>query len=178
MPAIRRRRTRRSLRANERLRTVSISNCRPGRVRAEFVPAARAANQIATIIIAFYLAQLCIMRNQMVTQEERPDVYRALADSTRRTILADLISGELSVNAIAVRFPVSRPAISKHLRLLREADLVSEHRRGKNRFYRLNPEPLREIDDYLEAYRKMWDSKLRSLKRHLESADRAERGGS
>jgi DNA-binding transcriptional ArsR family regulator len=106
----------------------------------------------------------------MVTQIERPDVYRALADSTRRTILSSLISGELSVNAIAGRFEVSRPAISKHLRLLREADLVSETRRGKNRFYRLNAEPLREVDDYLDAYRTMWDAKLQNLKRHLESA--------
>jgi DNA-binding transcriptional ArsR family regulator len=105
----------------------------------------------------------------MVTQLERPDVYRALADSTRRRILAQLVPGEMSVNVIAREFDVSRPAISKHLRLLREADLVYETRRGKNRFYRLNAEPLREVDEYLEAYRSMWRSKLQSLKRHIES---------
>jgi len=109
------------------------------------------------------------MCNTMVTQLERPDVYKALADSTRRTILADLVPGELSVNVIAGRFAVSRPAISKHLRTLREADLVRETRRGKNRYYRLNAEPLREVDDYLETYRSMWQSKLQSLKRHLEN---------
>lgn len=109
------------------------------------------------------------MRNEMVTQLERPDVYKALADGTRRTILAQLAPGELSVNAIAGRFDVSRPAISKHLRTLREADLVRETRRGKNRYYRLNAEPLREVDEYLELYRSMWLSKLQSLKRRLES---------
>ena len=67
------------------------------------------------------------------------------------------------------RFDVSRPAISKHLRTLREADLVRETRRGKNRYYRLNVEPLREVDEYLETYRSMWQSKLQILKRHLES---------
>jgi len=109
------------------------------------------------------------MRNMMVTQLERPDVYKALADSTRRTILTELVPGELSVNVIAGRFAVSRPAISKHLRTLREADLVRETRRGKNRYYRLNAEPLREVDEYLETYRSMWQSKLQSLKRRLEN---------
>lgn len=109
------------------------------------------------------------MRNKMVTQLDRPDVYKALADATRRTILVELAPGELSVNAIVGRFEVSRPAISKHLRTLREADLVRETRRGKNRYYRLNVEPLREVDDYLETYRAMWQSKLHNLKRHLES---------
>jgi DNA-binding transcriptional ArsR family regulator len=113
----------------------------------------------------------------MVTQLERPDVYKALADPTRRTILSNLIRGELSVNAIARGFDVSRPAISKHLRLLREADLVMETRRGKNRIYRLNAAPLREVDDYLASYRSMWDTKLQSLKKHLESRLGTAEGG-
>lgn len=110
------------------------------------------------------------MRNQMVTQlPERTDVFRALADPTRRAILASLKSGEQPVNAIAKRFDVSRPAISKHLRVLKEAELVRETRQSKNRLYRLNTEPLREVDAWLEEYRSMWTQKLGNLKRHLES---------
>lgn len=110
------------------------------------------------------------MRNQMVTHhQERADVYRALADSTRRTILTTLVPGEMTVNAIAERFDMSRPAVSKHLRVLREADLVHETKRGKNRLYRLNAEPLKEVDEWLERYRTMWDKKLRNLKKYLEN---------
>lgn len=109
------------------------------------------------------------MRNQMVTRSaEQGDVYRALADPTRRAILSGLLKGEQSVNRIAGQFAVSRPAVSKHLRLLKDADLVSEVKRGKEHFYALNPEPLREVDRWLEEYRSMWDRKLLNLKRHLE----------
>jgi DNA-binding transcriptional ArsR family regulator len=105
----------------------------------------------------------------MVTHPaEQADVYRALADPTRRAILSGLLQGERSVNRIASQFVVSRPAVSKHLRLLKEANLVSEARRGKERVYRLNAEPLREVDEWLESYRSMWNVKLRNLKRHLE----------
>ena len=105
----------------------------------------------------------------MVTRSsDGTDVYRALADPTRRAILSGLLQGEQSVNRIASHFVVSRPAVSKHLRLLREANLVSEVKRGKERMYALNPEPLREVDQWLEAYRSMWNRKLLNLKRHLE----------
>lgn len=114
------------------------------------------------------------MRNRMVTDSlERTDVYRALADPTRRAILRSLIAGEQNVNRIATGFDVSRPAISKHLRLLREADLVRETKRGKSRYYRLNAEPLREVDDWLEEYRSMWSTQLRNLKRYLENENRS-----
>jgi DNA-binding transcriptional ArsR family regulator len=110
------------------------------------------------------------MRNHMVTHpSERGDIFRALADPTRRAILATLKTGELPVTRIADRFDVSRPAISKHLRILREAELVSETRQSKNRLYRLNTEPLREVDAWLEEYRSMWAGKLANLKKHLES---------
>jgi len=110
------------------------------------------------------------MRNQMVTHsQERSDVYKALADSTRRTILSTLVPGEMTVNAIARRFEMSRPAVSKHLRVLREAELVHETKRGKNRLYRLNVEPLREVDAWLETYRSMWDRALLNLKNYLEN---------
>jgi DNA-binding transcriptional ArsR family regulator len=103
----------------------------------------------------------------MVTQES--NVYQAIADPTRRAILDRLRDGGLAVNEIASRFDVSRPAISKHLRVLHQAHLVQEAREGRNRVYRLNPEPLRELDRWLEQYRRFWTFNLMSLKKHVES---------
>jgi len=106
----------------------------------------------------------------MVTQEKA--VYHAVADPIRRAILDRLRDGGQAVNEIAGRFDVSRPAISKHLRVLHEARLVTEVREGRNRIYRLNPEPLREMDRWLEHYRKFWSLNLINLKKHVESKQR------
>jgi DNA-binding transcriptional ArsR family regulator len=103
----------------------------------------------------------------MVTQES--SVFQAIADPTRRAILDRLREGELAVNEIASRFEVSRPAISKHLRVLHQAHLVQEAREGRNRVYRLNPEPLRELDRWLDRYRRFWILNLLNLKKHVES---------
>lgn len=107
----------------------------------------------------------------MVTQlaERQDTVFRALADPTRRNILSLLRTGEQPVNTIAQGFPVSRPAISKHLRLLLDAELVYERRDGRNRLYQLNAKPLKGVDDWLEEYRSLWQGKLKNLKRYLES---------
>ncbi len=75
------------------------------------------------------------------------------------------------MGSIAREFPVSRPAISKHLRLLREADLVVETRQGRSRLYELNAGPLKAVDDWLGFYRHMWQHKLRNLKRHVEAQE-------
>lgn len=96
-------------------------------------------------------------------------VFKALADPTRRAILSLLREGSQPVGSIAREFPVSRPAISKHLRLLREAELVVETRDGRNRLYELNAGPLKEVDDWLGYYRHMWQHKLRNLKRYVEA---------
>src|SRR5690242_16737919 len=107
----------------------------------------------------------------MVTQEST--VYQAVADPTRRAILDRLRDADgLAVNEIASRFDVSRPAISKHLRVLHQANLVREARDGRNRVYRLNPQPLRELDRWLEHYRRFWTLNLLSLKKHVESKGR------
>jgi DNA-binding transcriptional ArsR family regulator len=103
----------------------------------------------------------------MVTQET--SVFHAVADPTRRAILDRLRNGALAVNEIASRFEVSRPAISKHLRVLHQAHLVMEAREGRNRVYRLNPGPLREMDRWLDQYRRFWTLNLLSLKKHVES---------
>jgi DNA-binding transcriptional ArsR family regulator len=105
----------------------------------------------------------------MVAQyAEVTDIFKALADPTRRGILSTLRHGGRSVGDIAKRFPVSRPAVSQHLRLLRQANLVVEITQGRNRIYQLNPEPLIEIDEWLSDYRQMWKTKLRNLKRYIE----------
>ena len=96
------------------------------------------------------------------------DVFRAIADPTRRAILDRLRAGPVPVNDIAIDFEQSRPAISKHLRILREASLVAEEKRGRERFYRLRPEPLSNVADWADGYRRFWRSNLESLKRHLE----------
>jgi DNA-binding transcriptional ArsR family regulator len=109
------------------------------------------------------------MRNQPLTENpDERDVFQALADPTRRAILTLLRQGSQPVNGIASDFPISRPAISRHLRILREADLVTEIRVGRNRLYELNAGPLREVDDWLAHYRHMWQHQLRNLKRYVE----------
>ena len=96
------------------------------------------------------------------------DVYRAIADPTRRAILDRLRAGAAPVNALAADFSQSRPAISKHLRVLREARLVREHRVGRERLYLLEPVPLQQIAGWLEGYRAFWQKNLDNLKRHVE----------
>src|SRR5262250_2983186 len=89
---------------------------------------------------------------------------QALADPTRRAVLDLLRQGSQPAGRIASAFPVSRPAISKHLRLLRQARLVKERREGRNWFYELNPKPLKAVDSWLEQYRVFWQANLASLK--------------
>jgi DNA-binding transcriptional ArsR family regulator len=109
------------------------------------------------------------MRNQPVSEKpDERDVFQALADPTRRAILTLLSHGSQPVGGIARDFPISRPAISRHLRILREADLVTEIKVGRNRLYELNAGPLKDVDDWLAHYRHMWQHRLRNLKRFVE----------
>ena len=98
----------------------------------------------------------------------RPDVFRAIADPTRRAILDRLRAGPTPVNALAADFHQTRPAISKHLRVLRQARLVSEARVGRQRLYQLQPRPLQQVAGWVEGYRAFWLSSLNTLKRYLE----------
>jgi DNA-binding transcriptional ArsR family regulator len=98
-------------------------------------------------------------------------VFRAIADPTRREILDMLLDGERTVGEIAERFAVSRPAVSKHLRVLRGARLVRARQEGRQRLCAVDPEPLRAIDAWLDGYRREWQSRLARLKRYTESAN-------
>ena len=111
------------------------------------------------------------MRDHPVTYMARnPEAtFQALADPTRRAVLDLLRRGSQPAGQIASAFPVSRPAISKHLRLLRRAHLVREHREGRHRVYDLNPEPLRAVDSWIEQYRVFWAQNLNNLKVFVEA---------
>ena len=108
------------------------------------------------------------MRNRSVTYSAEA-TFSALADPTRRAVLDLLRRGRQPAGQIALAFPVSRPAISKHLRLLRRAHLVNEQREGRHRFYHLNPEPLKAVDSWLDQYRSFWNTSLANLKAFVEA---------
>jgi DNA-binding transcriptional ArsR family regulator len=110
------------------------------------------------------------MRNRSVTCTHSAEAtFSALADPTRRAVLDLLRKGIQPAGRIAEAFPVSRPAISKHLRLLRRAHLVEERREGRHRLYQLNPQPLRAVDSWLEQYRAFWQTNLANLKTFVEA---------
>ena len=96
------------------------------------------------------------------------DVFRAVADPTRRAILDRLRGGGTQVHALAAEFSQSRPAISKHLRVLRDAKLVYERKVGRERIYELDPRPLQKVAGWIEGYRGFWVVSLDNLKRRLE----------
>jgi DNA-binding transcriptional ArsR family regulator len=108
------------------------------------------------------------MRNRSITYSTET-TFQVLADPTRRAVLDLLRKGIQPAGEIARVFPVSRPAISKHLRLLRRAHLVQERREGRHRLYQLNPEPLKAVDAWLEQYRVFWQTSLVNLKTFVEA---------
>ncbi|MGE5675575.1 MAG: ArsR/SmtB family transcription factor [Mycobacterium leprae] len=103
-----------------------------------------------------------------MTEEALHDVYSAIADPMRRQVLGILAGGEYSVTALTSHFTVSRPAVSKHLAILREAGLVTERKIGRERRYRLRAEPLREVRDWTDHFAQFWMAKLTALEKHLE----------
>jgi DNA-binding transcriptional ArsR family regulator len=99
--------------------------------------------------------------------------FELVAEPSRRRILDLLRERARSVGELVQLLGLSQPGVSKHLRLLREAGLVRVRRDGQRRWYELEPEPLAELDEWLEPYRRLWDERLDRLERHL--ADRKER---
>jgi len=94
--------------------------------------------------------------------------YAALAEPHRREILDLLRGGERSAGSLVERLDLSQPGVSKHLKVLREAGLVAVRADGRQRMYALAPQPLAEVDAWLEPYRVFWSSRLDALERHLE----------
>lgn len=102
-------------------------------------------------------------------------VFSALADPTRRAILAELARGDATVTELAAPLPMSMPAVSRHLKVLEHAALISRTRSGRLRASHLEPAPLRDAADWIERYRRFWDSSLDRLDAHLIAAQAAER---
>jgi DNA-binding transcriptional ArsR family regulator len=96
--------------------------------------------------------------------------FAVLADPTRRRILDLLREAERPVGELVVRLGISQPGVSKHLRVLREAGLVRVRTDAQRRWYGLRTEPLREVDEWLEPYRRQWSARLDALERHLDRA--------
>jgi DNA-binding transcriptional ArsR family regulator len=95
------------------------------------------------------------------------DVFRAIADPTRRGLLDQLMAGEQPMSRLAAAFAMTLPAVSQHLKVLREVGLVSEQRAGRQRLYRINAGPLREVADWVGHYEEFWAGKLDALEQHL-----------
>lgn len=104
-----------------------------------------------------------------MTGDQLSSVFGALADPIRRAILARLAEGDLPVRDLAAPFPVSQPAISRHLKVLESAGLISRSRRATSRLSHLEPEPLREATSWLARYQALWDERFDRLDAVLDS---------
>src|SRR3954465_12456028 len=93
----------------------------------------------------------------------RRDVFQAIADPTRRAILTLLASQAMTAGAIASNFDTARPTVSKHLQVLTECDLLKQERNGREIYYHLNPDKMKEIAEFIEPFRKMWDERFNKL---------------
>jgi DNA-binding transcriptional ArsR family regulator len=91
------------------------------------------------------------------------DVFQAIADPTRRAIIALVALNAMTPNAIAEHFDTSRQAVSKHLRILTECEIVTQEQKGREIFYRLEIDKMKEIDEWLEQYRQIWESRYQQL---------------
>ncbi|MCM3340903.1 metalloregulator ArsR/SmtB family transcription factor [Paenibacillus sp. MER TA 81-3] len=105
----------------------------------------------------------------MTASLPKHDVFQAIADPTRRQLLELLSDQEMPVTVISGHFPMSRTAVSKHLRILADAGLVKDRKVGRETRYRLDPEPLLELKRWLAYYERYWENKLSVLKHLVES---------
>lgn len=107
----------------------------------------------------------------MQTATHQPGVFGAISHPARRQILDLLTDGERPVNALAGHFEMSRPAVSQHLRILLDAGLVTEQRYGRERRYRLVPERLSPVRDWIAQYERFWDDNFSRLRNYLAQDD-------
>ncbi|HSU68026.1 MAG TPA: metalloregulator ArsR/SmtB family transcription factor, partial [Tepidisphaeraceae bacterium] len=103
------------------------------------------------------------------------NTFSALADPTRRAILSRLAGGEKSVNELAQPFRMSLPGVSKHLKVLERAGLIERSRKAQWRPCRLKPQPLREVSDWVEHYRKFWEESFDRLDEYLKEVQAREK---
>ncbi len=93
----------------------------------------------------------------------RRDVFQAIADPTRRAILLLLTSQSMTAGAIASNFDTARPTVSKHLQILSECDLLTQEQNGREIYYLINAKKMKEVADFIEPFRLMWDSRFNKL---------------
>ena len=106
----------------------------------------------------------------------RRDIFQAIADPTRRAIIALIALQAMTPNALAEHFDTSRQAISKHLRILTECELVTQEQKGREIYYSLEIEKMKEIDKWLEQYRKIWETRLNQLEDLLATIKKTGKG--
>ena len=114
-------------------------------------------NQIVALIFATEQFQ------KLTYQKMRRDIFQAIADPTRRAIIALIAMQAMTPNAIAENFNTTRQAVSKHLRILTECELVKQEHRGREIYYLLEIDKMKEIDKWLDQYRKIWESRFNQL---------------
>lgn len=93
----------------------------------------------------------------------RRDVFQAIADPTRRAILLLLASQSMTAGAIAANFDTARPTVSKHLQILAECELLDKNQQGREIYYQLNPQKIKEIADFIEPFRQIWEDRFNKL---------------
>jgi len=93
----------------------------------------------------------------------RRDIFQALADPTRRAILLMVISQSMTAGAIAANFDSARPTVSKHLRILIECELLEQEQNGREIYYHINAKKMKEVADFIEPFREMWDERFNKL---------------
>ena len=99
----------------------------------------------------------------------RRDVFQAIADPTRRAILLLVVSQSMTAGAIAANFDTSRPTVSKHLQILTECELLEQKQSGREIHYHLNPKKIKDLADFIEPFRKLWDDRFNKLETVLKN---------
>lgn len=104
--------------------------------------------------------------------ELRRDVFQAIADPTRRAILLLLASQSLTAGAIASNFDTARPTVSKHLQILTECELLKQEQQGREIYYHFNSKKMKEVADFIEPFRAMWDDRFNKLETIMKNANK------
>ena len=102
----------------------------------------------------------------------RRDVFQAISDPTRRAILLLVAAQSMTAGAIAGNFGTARPTVSKHLQILTECELLAQQQNGREIYYRLNAEKMRQVSDFIEPFRKMWDDQFNKLEAVMKNYKR------
>ena len=103
------------------------------------------------------------MKSNDYAMNLRRDVFQAIADPTRRSILLLVTTQSMTAGAIASNFDTARPTVSKHLQILTECELLKQEQNGREMYYHINPQKMKEVDIFIEPFRKLWDDRFNKL---------------